>query len=112
MQLAREHGYGVEEFERILHRHVEYFADVLVFVLHLKRLAVIAFAFADVTRHINVREKVHLYLDHAIALTGFTATALHIETESPRFVAAGSCFRGLRKQFAHWGEQARVGCGI
>ena len=62
--------------------------DILALVANLQRLAVVPHTFADVARHIYVRQKMHLDFDNTIALTGFATTALNIEAETPRHVAA------------------------
>src|SRR3546814_1550973 len=57
-------------------------------VLHFQRLAVVACAMVDVARHVDVGEEVHLDLDHAVALAGLAASALDVEAEAARAVAA------------------------
>ena len=47
--------------------------DILALVLDFQRLAVVALAVADVAGYVDVRQKVHFDLDHAVALTGFAA---------------------------------------
>ncbi len=51
----------------------------------------------------------HFYLDHAVALAGFAAPALHVEGEAPGSVAPRACFRYASKQFANGREEAGVG---
>jgi hypothetical protein len=58
------------------------------FVLYFQRFAVIAFAVADITWHIHIRQEVHFDFDHAIALTGFAATAFHVKRETACAVTA------------------------
>ena len=65
-----------------------YFVDGFALVLNLQRFAVIAFAFALVARYVDVRQEVHLNLDHPVALTGFAATAAHVKAEAARRIAA------------------------
>ena len=82
LQFACNQRHWFEEHMRIFDRHAQHFGDVLALVLHLQRFAVIAFAMADVARHIHVRQEVHLDLDYTIALTRFAAAALDVEREA------------------------------
>ena len=61
------------------YRHAQYFGNAFAFVLDLQRFAVVALAVTNIARHINIRQKVHLYLDDAIALTRFATTAFDVE---------------------------------
>ena len=65
---------------------------------------------ADVTRHINVGQEMHLYADHPIALAGFAATALDVERIAARAIAACTAFRYAGEQVTNRSEQAGV-CG-
>ena len=51
----------------------------------------------------------HLDLDHAVALAGFAAAALHVEGEAARLVAAGLRLRQPGKPVADGAKGARVG---
>ena len=72
----------------------------LPLVTDLQRLAVVALALADIAGHVDVRQKMHLDLDDAVALTGFAAPALDVEAETARLVAARTRFGYCREQFA------------
>src|SRR6266508_5374936 len=76
---------------------------------HLERLAVVAFALADVAGDVDVGQKVHLDLDHAVALAGFAAPALDVEGEAAGLVAARLRLRQAREPFADRGEFAGIG---
>ncbi len=112
LQLARHCRYRVEELAGIFHRHLEDFVDVLALVLHLQRLAVVALALADVARHVDVRQEVHLHLDDPIPLTGLAAPPFHVEGEAARLIAARARLLSAGKQFADRGEQAGVGSRV
>ncbi len=56
--------------------------------MDLKRLAVVALAVTDFARNVDIRQKVHLDLDDAVASTVFAAAALYIEAETSGRVAA------------------------
>ena len=74
--------------------------NVLALVTDLERLAVVAFAPADIAGDIHIGQEVHLYLDDAVALAGFAAPALDVKAEASRHVAA-------RPRFLRAGEQTR-----
>ena len=94
---------------RGFHGQVEHFVDVLALVLDIERFAVVALAVTDVARHVDVGQKVHFHLEHAVALARFAAAALHVERETARIVAAFLRCRHAREQFADRREKARVG---
>ena len=108
-ELARDRGHRLEERVRLLDRHREHFVDVLALVADLERLAVVALAVADVARHVDVGQEVHLDLDQAVALARLAAPALHVEREASRAVAALARFLHLREQLADRREEPGVG---
>ena len=75
---------------RLLDRDVERVGDRQAAVLHLERLAVVAAAAARVAGDEDVGQEVHLDAQHAVALAGLAAAALHVEREAARLVAAGA----------------------
>ena len=91
-------GHRLEQIRARFHRHVEHVGDGVVAELHVERFAVVALALADVALDIDVGQEVHLDLDDAVALAGFAASALDVEREAPRPVAARLGFRQLRNQ--------------
>ena len=97
---------------RLLDRHVEDVGDRRAFVRDLQRLAVVAAAAADIARDVDVGQEVHLDLDLPVALARLAASALHVERETSRPVAAHARFRRLRHQVADLGEELRVRRGI
>ena len=84
-------------------------AMLLSFMLNLHRLAVVALALADLAGHIDIGQKMHLDLDQAIALAGFTAAALHIETIAAGLVAANARFGQIGIEIPDEAEQTRIG---
>jgi hypothetical protein len=58
-------------------------AMFLALPLHFQRLAVVALAVADVAGHVDVGQKVHLHLDHAVALAGLAAAARTLKLKRP-----------------------------
>ncbi len=107
-ELFLHHRHRVEEHGGVLHRHLQHVADGLALVVHLQRLAVVARAVADVARHVDIRQEVHLDLDHAIALAGLAAPALDVEGKAPRAVAARARFRYAGEEFADRCEKPRI----
>ena len=98
----------LEEGARILDGHVEHVGDARAAEAHLERLAVVALSLADLARHVDVGEKVHLDLHEAVALARLAAPALHVEREASRPVAADLRVRQLGEQLANGREQPRV----
>ena len=83
-QLVADRRHGAEEIGALVDGHVEHVGDALPAEQHLEGLAVVAPALADVALHIDVRQKVHLDLDDAVALAGLAAPALDVEREAAR----------------------------
>ncbi|EAT07204.1 hypothetical protein SKA58_11960 [Sphingomonas sp. SKA58] len=107
--LVADGGDGLEEFDRILDRHVEHVGDRLALEFHLQRLAIVARAVAHVAGDIDVGEEVHLDLEHAVALAGFAAAALDVEAEAAGLVAARLRFGEAGEPVADVGEGAGIG---
>ncbi|CCJ99707.1 hypothetical protein BN130_2423 [Cronobacter malonaticus 507] len=83
--------------------------DGFAFIFDLQRFAVVALAFALIARHVDIRQEVHLNLDNAIALAGFTAAAAYVKAEAARRIAARARFRHACEQFTHWCKDAGIG---
>ena len=105
-------GTGSKNAIRLLDRHREHFVDVLALVADLERLAVVALAVADVARHVDVGQEVHLDLDEAVALARLAAAALDVEREAARAVAALARLLHLREELADRREEPGVRRGI
>jgi hypothetical protein len=78
----------------------------------LQRLAVVPRALAHLARHVHVRQELHLDLDDPVALALLAATALDVEREAARPVAADASFRHGGEQLADRREQPDVGRGV
>src|SRR3546814_8346962 len=61
---------------------------------------------------VDVRQEVHFDLQHAVALTGFAAAALHIEAEAAGLVSAGLAFGQAGEPVADIGEGAGISGGV
>ena len=99
----------LEELGGLLDRHVEDLGDVLALVVHLERLAVVPRALADLARHVDVGQEVHLDLDRAVARARLAAPALDVEREPPGPVAAHLRLVGGGEELAHVVPHAGVG---
>ena len=101
-------GIAAKELARLVDPHLEHVGDRLAFIFDLERLRVVALAFADLARHVDVGQEVHLDLDDAVALTGLAAAALDVEREAARPVAAHLRIGHEREQLADEIERAGV----
>src|SRR3984893_10931916 len=88
LQFVSDRRYGAEEIGALVDRHVEHVGDALAAEQHFEGLAVVAAALADVALDIDVRQKMHLDLDDAVALAGLAAPALDVEREAAGQIAA------------------------
>ena len=80
--------------------------------MHLQRIAVVAWHRGRPRRNVNVRQKVHLYLIHAVTLAGLAASSLHVKAEATGLIAAQLSLVGLAEQLADKIKDAGIGCGI
>src|SRR5512138_1074467 len=108
LELRRDDRRIAKELERILDGHLEHLVDVLALVADLERLAVVSPAFAHVARHVDVRQEMHLDLDHAVALACLASAAFDVEAKAPRLITASARFRDRREDLADGREQAGV----
>ena len=109
LQLARNAGHVLEKGVRFFYRHAQHVGNVPALPLHFQCFAVVALAVAGIAGHIHIRQKVHFYLDHAVALAGFAAASGHVERETTGAVATLFGGIGFGKQFANRGKQAGIG---
>src|SRR5690606_22347625 len=93
----------------LFNRHVQNVGYTLALEDDFQRLAVVAFALADVAGDVDVGQEVHLDLDDAIALTGLAAAALDVEAEAAGTVAARLGLRQARIPVADRTEGAGIG---
>ena len=106
--MARDRGNRSEELETLLDRHVEDLGDGLALVVNFKRLAVVASPTADLARHVDIRQEVHLNLDCSVARTRFAAPALNVEREPTGHIAPDFRLFGGSEQLPDVIEHARV----
>ena len=95
-------GYARDIFKEnssFFHVHIQHVINALVLVLYFQCLSVIASALADFTRHVNIRQKVHLDLYNAVAAAGFTPSAFNVKAEpSLAYSLAAFASGSLREQ--------------
>ncbi len=111
-QLVHHVRKGRELAERMVDRHIQHVGDAITLELHLQGLAVEALAVADITRHIDIGQELHLDAQLTLALAGLAAPAMHVEGETPGLVAAHLAFRQLGEQLADLVEHAGIGPGV
>src|SRR6185503_15772122 len=103
---------GPEHVERLGNRQVEHVGDREALETHLERLAVVPAPTADLARHEDVGEEMHLDRDDAVAGARLAAATFHVEREASRSITAGACLGYLREELADRTEEAGVGSGI
>jgi hypothetical protein len=108
LQLAAHGGDGREDVERLGHGHLQDVGDRSAAIVDLERFAVVALALADLARHVDVRQELHLDLQDAVTLAVLAATALDVEAEPARAVAPDACLGHAGEQLADGTEQSRV----
>src|SRR6266576_7149522 len=92
LQLLSHARLVLEERQRILDRLLQYVGDAQTAEANLERLTVVALAFADIARNVDVGQEVHLDFDETVSFARLAATTLHVERESSRPIAANLCF--------------------
>src|SRR5205823_7388438 len=108
LQPPADLGNVLEEAQRLLDGHVQHVRDVAALEADLERLAVVALSVALLARHVHIGQEVHLDLDLPIAPAYLAASALDVEAEAARLVAARARLRGLGEEVPDHIEQARV----
>ena len=109
LQFVFDLGNVVEQLECLLDIHLEHVGDRVALELHGERFAIEAMSLADRAGHPDVGQKIHFQASRAIAFAGLAASAIDVETEPSRLVAALLGGRQLREQIANVVEQLDVG---
>ena len=81
--------------QRLFHRQVQHFVDVLAAIAHFQHLRLVSRAFALFADQFHVGQKLHLHGHGAVALAGIAAASGDVErevprAEKPRFFESGS----------------------
>src|SRR5262249_47851990 len=108
LELARQHRHRAEELRRLLHGHLQHLVDVPALVADLQSLAVVALAVAHVAGDVDVRQKMHLYLQHAVARARLAAPALDVEGETSGAIATGARVGNAGEELADRREETRI----
>src|SRR6185312_2621380 len=101
-----------EECERFFDSHFKHFKNIFLFVMHFERFFHKALAPANVARHVDRRQEMHFDFNHAVALTGFAASALDVERKSIGFPASCSGFGTFGKKLADKRKRTGISCRI
>ena len=112
LELVPEPRQGGEELHRLVHRHLQHVGDALAFVADLQGLPVVALALADLAGDEDVRQEVHLDLQHAVAGAGLAPAAPDVEGEPARAVAPALGLRRGGKEVPDVVEKPRIGGGV
>src|SRR5689334_17394063 len=89
--------------------HVEHVRDrIFISEQDLQGLTIEPLAMTDIAGDIYIRQELHLNPQLALSLAGFTASAMYVERETPRFVAAYFAFRQLGIKLSDLVEQTSV----
>ncbi|OQA11633.1 MAG: hypothetical protein BWY63_03894 [Chloroflexi bacterium ADurb.Bin360] len=105
-----------EEFQRLLHVHVQHLSDVLALVTNLQGLPVVARALAFLTRHPHIGKEVHLDTPLPVSLARLATTALLIEAKAPETISTHLGFRRCSEypsdfiKNTHIGRRIRAWC--
>src|SRR4029079_16642930 len=102
----------LEELKRLFNRHIKNVGDRLALEENFQRLAVVALALADIAGDVDIRQEVHLDLDHAVALAGLAAATLDVERETAGLVAARLALGQACEPFADRRECAGIVCRV
>ena len=109
LYLAQYIWHIFKEFHGLVDGHVEHVGYGFSLVAHLERLAVVTLAVTDLAGNHHVGQEIHFDAFVAIAATDFAPSALHIEREAARLVAADFCLGKVDEQRADVGEHAGIG---
>lgn len=111
-ELRENSGDVGEEFNSFINRHVKNLGNIFPFVLDLEGFVVVAAAVASGAGDVDVGEEVHFDFVDTVALAGFAASALNIETEAAGFITAKFSFGLMGEKFADLVEDAGIGRDI
>ena len=95
-----------------IHGHFQHIINRLPPIFHLESFPIVSLAFADFTGNVDIRQKMHLDFQDAIALTRFAASAFDVKREPPCGVPLCLGIVRLGEQLPNVCEYARIGCRI
>src|SRR5260370_1053685 len=88
-----------EKGQGFANRQLQYFVDIFPVIPDFQNAALEASAPALFADEFDVREKLHLHGDRAVALAGFAAASRHVKRKVTGAVAAAFRIGGIRKNF-------------
>src|SRR5690606_13930786 len=97
---------------RFFDRHVQYIGNRLALEAYLQGLAVVSLALTGFTRHMNIREKLHLDQAKSRTFTRFAAPTLHIQCKPSGLVPTDFGLRKLGEEVPDLREYACVRRGV
>ena len=109
LDLAQDVGDVLEEFAGLIDGHVKHVGNGLALIAHLKGLAIVPLAVADLAGHLDIRQEIHLDGLIAIAATGLAAASLDVERETAGLVTTNLGFRQADEQRADVAEHTGIG---
>src|SRR5712692_1813459 len=101
-----------EERQRLAYRELQNLMDVLVMIADFQHAALEARAAAFLTDELDVRQKLHLHGDRAVALARLAAPARYVERKMPGGIAPAPGIRSVGKRFANSIKRFQIRCGI
>ena len=101
-----------EEFNGLIHSHVEHVVDVLSAIFHFKRVGAVAFAMARFAFQRDVSHELHLNGDCAFAFAVLAASAGGVERKIAGVVAHLLRQLLLGKEVANFVECFQIGCRV
>ncbi len=101
-----------EDGEGVFDGEVEEVGDAVAVELDGEGLLIVTASVTYLAEDVDVGEEVHLDAALTFALAGFAASALDVEGEAARLVAALARLGEHREEVADGGEDAGVGCGV
>ena len=98
----------LEELNSLVNGHLQYIVDRLALVLYLECLAVIAPSAAHLTWHVDVRQKMHLYLDYSVALARLASSSLDVERKASARISSRLGIGSLGEKLTDIRKHARI----
>ncbi len=102
----------LKEVARIFAGHVKNVGYAFVLELDFQRFAVVALALAGFAGHVNIGQKVHLDLQHTVALAGLAPPALDVKAKAAGLIAARLGLGQSGEPVADRAEGAGIGGGV
>ena len=109
LQLAFYTRDVLEVLQGLGDRHVQHLRYVRALPLYLQGLTIVTRSVANFAGNRDVRQKLHLDIDVAVAGAGFAPASLDVEREATRLVAPGAGLRNRGEQLSNWRESSSVG---